>query len=164
MNAKETATRATARVTNEGFGGLLAHYRARADYSQSGLARAVGLSGSMVHLLEVGDRNPTAAQARAFALALGLSENDADRLLIAGGHLPLAYDRVPPSDPDLLALARLLGGDRLPSAEKARLRLLLRLILAQWNPDSFDSRLVPFGGSESSTNSQSLGAPSSSEV
>ncbi len=120
------------------FGDLLRTQRERRGFAQVQLARMVDLSNSMVHLLESGERRPTRDQARRLADALGLPSAETDALLAAGGHLPLVYDQVPPDDPDLLRIARTLGNPSVALEERARLRLLLRLLFAPWEQAGLD--------------------------
>lgn len=53
------------------FATLLRAERAHASFSQSALARAVGMTTRMVEMLEAGDRRPSASTIAVFAIALG---------------------------------------------------------------------------------------------
>lgn len=121
---------------------LLREARERRGLSQKELAHAVGLSPAMMNYLESGERRPGRETVLRLASALGLDEPSTDRLLVAGGHLPAAYDRTPPSDPDLVALAGVLGDERIPPEERATLRLMLRLALTRWRPELVDSEAL----------------------
>lgn len=137
------------------FGELLRTRRERSGLAQVQLARMVDLSNSMIHLLEGGQRRPTREQARRLAKALALQPDETDAFLAAGGHLPLIYDEVPPDDPDLLRVARTLGDPGVSLAEKARLRLLLRLLFAPLDQAGFDpTTLVDASALPTGTNSR----------
>ena len=103
--------------------------------------RKLGFQIDIRGMLESGDRRPTRDQIVRLAAALDLSGADADDLLTAGGHLPAAYDAVPPIDPDVLLLVRTLADPALSAAERLRLRLIVRLACATWRPEAFDLAL-----------------------
>ena len=124
------------------FPRLLRALRERRGLNQARLARLVALSPSMLNMLESGDRRPTRDQIVRLVAALDLPAADADDLLAAGGHLPAAYDAVPPTDPDVLLLVRTLADAALSDAERLRLRLIVRLACATWQPEAFD--LAPY--------------------
>ena len=109
------------------LGVLLSRARESRGVSGRALAAALGLSPSMISLFESDDRRPSRTQVLTIGQTLELPDEEVDRLLIAGEHLPTAYDRVPPTDPDVLLVARLLADERLPDADRARFRLALRL-------------------------------------
>jgi transcriptional regulator with XRE-family HTH domain len=56
-----------------GFGARLAKIREEAGFTQSSLARAVGLSQSAVSQIEAGERNPSYETIRQIAEAMNLS-------------------------------------------------------------------------------------------
>src|SRR5512133_1590228 len=102
------------------FPAVLRRWRDNRGVSQKALARLVGLSASMIALLEVGDRRPTREQILRIAAALSLGSKDTDELLLSGGQLPSVYDRTSPSDPDLMLFADVLGDPAIPREEKRR--------------------------------------------
>jgi transcriptional regulator with XRE-family HTH domain len=126
----------------ETLGVSLAHARESRGVSGRALASALGLSPSMVSLFESDDRRPSRSQIRAIGQMLELSEAEIDSLLIAGDHLPAAFDRVPPTDPDVLLVARVLADERLPESDRERFRLAIRLAAWEWQPDSVDLKLL----------------------
>ena len=124
----------------ESFATVLRRCRDRSGVPQKSLAQQVGLSPSMIALLELAERRPTRQQILRIATALALTATEADELLLAGGQLPSVYDRISPADPDLLLLADVLGDLGIPEQDKLRLRLLLRLECQRWRPEAFDLR------------------------
>jgi hypothetical protein len=115
----------------------------------------------MVGLIEMGERRATRAQILRAAEALGLAPEDRDALLHAAGHLPGAYDSVPPTDPDVLLLAELLGDPGLSANDRRALRLAVRLAAARFRPSLLDlgplaGQLDPPGSSEPSPGGPSL--------
>lgn len=141
MPGRRAASAATVSAMVEVFGELLRQQRLggkRGVLSQKTLARAIGLSASMVTLLESGERRPTREQILRIATVLVLSPVQTDELLLAGGHFPSAYDRTPPADEDLLLVADILGDEAISEEAKLRFRLAIRLAALQWRPDSLD--------------------------
>lgn len=128
-------------VTDD-FAGLLRRYRESQHISQKVLAQSVGLTPAMLNYLEAGERRPSRDAVLRIARALRLERADADKLLIAGGHLAAAYDRIPPSDPDLLTVADILGDENIPSTERALLRMTLRIACSRWRPGVLDASRV----------------------
>ncbi len=124
------------------FAALLRRHRDRRGLSQSAVGRAVELSASMINMLERDERRPTREMIRRLARAFELNSAETDEFLLAGEQLPLIYDTVSPSDPDLLSIAGILGDSALPERERDQLRLLIRLITLRWRGDDLD--ITPF--------------------
>ncbi len=118
----------------ESFAGGLRRARERRGLSQNALARGADVSPSMVNMLESGERRPTRELVLRLGQQLGLTEPETDDLLAAAGLLPTIYDRVDPTDPDLLLAAGVLGDPAIPEQERLQLRLLIRLICLRWRP------------------------------
>jgi len=74
------------------FAEILRRYRETADLSRTGLASLVGLDGSYIHRLEMGNRRPSRDTVIAMAEALDLDASDTNRWLAAAGHgaLPIS--------------------------------------------------------------------------
>ena len=128
---------------SEQFGASLRRLREARGLTQKALAQQIELSPAMVGLIEAGERRATRGQILRAAEALDLSPGERDSLLEAAGHLPAAYDRVPPTDPDLRLLAELLGDPTLSAEERRALRLAVRLAALRWRPGLLD--LNPLG-------------------
>lgn len=122
----------------EGFAERFRSLREARSLSQNALARAAELSPSLVNMLEGGDRRPTAEITRRLVRALDLGETEADELLVLAGLLPLAYDLISPADPDLLLVARVLGDETIPAAERRQLRAAVRVACLRWRPLAVD--------------------------
>lgn len=72
----------------EAFRALLRGHRLRLGWSQDGLAARAGMDLSNVNRIESGAREPSREACVRLASGLGLSETEADALLLAAGHLP----------------------------------------------------------------------------
>lgn len=119
------------------FGAKLKAYRERAGMSQNALARAAGLNPATINRMEKGERsgsNPELVEK--ICDALGLTGADRDDLLGSAGHLPDVYERVPPSDPTLLAVAGVLADERLSEADRAELRTVLDALCRRWRAEA----------------------------
>lgn len=115
------------------FGTRLRGLRERAGLSQNALARASGLNPASINRLESGERSPGSREiVEQIAGALGLPPGDRDQLLGSAGHLPDAYARVPPTDATLLAVAGVLGDERLGEAERAEYRAVIEAVSRRW--------------------------------
>lgn len=120
-----------------GYGEALAAARRAAGLSQRALAEAAGVDASYVNRLERGERQaPDAALTRRFAAALGLDGAGTDALVVAGGGLPAALERLGPLDPTLLLLADLLADPAIPAQERGDLRRIIALLARRWRPDA----------------------------
>jgi transcriptional regulator with XRE-family HTH domain len=120
------------------FGGLLARHRRERSQSGRALAAAIGVSPSMLSMLESDDRRPSREQTLLIADKLGLSAAERDELLVTAGHLAGAFDRISPSDPDLLLLADILADEGIPEEDKEELRFTLRLVCRRWRQGTVD--------------------------
>jgi transcriptional regulator with XRE-family HTH domain len=119
------------------FGEHLATVRQRGGLSQHALAKAAGVDASYVNRLEHGERQaPDVGLIRKFAVALGLDAAQTDALVVAGGGLPTALERLGPLDPTILLLADVLGDPAIPEAERANLRRIVALLVQRWRPEA----------------------------
>ena len=122
----------------EQFGTYLRRLREARSLTQKALAQQIDLSPAMVGLIESGERRATRGQILRAADALELSSADRDSLLDAAGHLPAAYDRVPPTDPDVRLLVEVLGDPALSAEDRRAVRLAVRLAVLRWRPGLID--------------------------
>ena len=119
----------------ETFGAELKRLREAAGLSQSGLAKRVGLNASYINRLESGEREPPRAETvSALAEALGVGGEERDRLLVAGGHLPVALAKLGAGDPTICLVAEVLADDSLPAADRQEFRHVLTAIAKRWRP------------------------------
>lgn len=119
------------------FGEHLAAVRQRVGISQHALAKAVGVDASYVNRLEHGERQaPDVGLIRKFATALDLDAPATDALVVAGGGLPAALERLGPLDPTILLLADVLGDPSIPEPELTNLRRIVALLVQRWRPDA----------------------------
>jgi transcriptional regulator with XRE-family HTH domain len=117
------------------FSGLLRTYRLGANLSQNALARKVGVNPAYVNRLESGERRPSQRHyVIELAQALSLDEAATNRLLEAGGHLPVGYERVNARDETVRMVADLLADDSLPVDEREEFRQVLQAICRRWRP------------------------------
>jgi transcriptional regulator with XRE-family HTH domain len=115
------------------FPDLLYAFRLRANLSQSALGLAAGVNSSYINRLESGVRGaPTAAVALALAAGLALSPAETDRFLWSAGGLPPSLQRLASGDPTVLAVARLLGDQRLSPAALADFRACVEAMAHRW--------------------------------
>src|SRR5579884_2387040 len=90
------------------YGELLRAYR-EPRMKQRPLARAVGLSPTLLNRSEKGTRQPAGAEeVLAIAGALGLSADERDRLLAAAGYWPAVLQALGPGDLTVRAVAVVL--------------------------------------------------------
>ena len=116
-----------------GFGAKLKAYRERAGMSQNALARASGLNPASINRLESGERSPSnRTLIEQICDALGLDAGGRNDLLASAGHLPDVYERVKPSDPTLLAVAGVLGDERVSPEDKSEFRAVLDALARRW--------------------------------
>lgn len=158
-SATTTASTSAAR-----FALTLRAYRERTGQSQNGLARAVDVSPSTVNMLESGDRRPTRDLVLRLGRALDLQPTDFDLLLDSAGFLPTVYDQLPPTDPDLLLVARVLADVQVPEPEKTQLRALLRLATMRWHPLAARLSVVVGCPSQLLLESTSTASPTADEL
>jgi transcriptional regulator with XRE-family HTH domain len=119
------------------FGEHLATVRQRVGLSQHALAKAAGVDASYVNRLEHGERQaPDVELIRKFATALGLDATQTDALVVAGGGLPTALERLGPLDPTIILLADVLGDPAVPEAERTNLRRIVALLVQRWRPEA----------------------------
>jgi len=120
----------------EDFGVLLRELRLARGVSQASLAGRAGIDRSYVNRMEAGGRGaPAPESTEALALALELTDHEADRLFAAAGLLPRSLRRLGPADPTILLLAQRLTDPRLSVAARAALRSTVEAIARCWaNP------------------------------
>lgn len=108
------------------FAALLRQYREAEGYTQSGLARQIGVNNSYVNRMEAQDwRQPGADVVDAICATLDLTGMEADRLRIAAGHVPnFAHD------PTVLQLVGLL--ECLPPRQVEKLRAIIGQLAARY--------------------------------
>ena len=115
------------------FGPKLKEYRERAGVNQRQLALAAGLDPASINRFESGQRSPARrADVERLAAELGLGAGERDDLLWSAGYFPALYGRVPPTDPTLVLVARVLADDHLSEAEKAEYRTVVAAISRRW--------------------------------
>jgi transcriptional regulator with XRE-family HTH domain len=96
-------------MADEQYGGLLRRLRAGRRLSGYAVARAAGLHPNLLARSEAGTRPPDGpAEVLALARALGLGQEERDRLLVAAGYWPSAFLALGQSDPTLGAVAAAL--------------------------------------------------------
>lgn len=124
LAAPAETTRGTALPSRGPFGIALRRYRRRAGQTQTELGRRVGCQASYLGRLESGIRTaPGRPMVERVAVALALSPEDADTLLMAAGHVP-AFAR----DRTIRQVAALLAGDPvLAAAVRAQINALDRM-------------------------------------
>lgn len=124
-------------ASGEAFGALLQSFRRRAGLSQGALAKLAGIDPSYVNRLERGEREPPKREiVEALITALQLPPDDADRLLVAAGHLPRALQHLGPLDPTLLLVADILADERIPAEERRQFRQQIALAALRWRPQT----------------------------
>ncbi len=118
------------------FGVRLKAYREAAGLSQNALARKSGLNPASINRLESGERSPSnRSLVEGICDALGLAPTERNELLGSAGHLPEVYASVPPTDPTLMLVARVLGDGRLAEDEKGEYRAVIEAISRRWAGD-----------------------------
>jgi transcriptional regulator with XRE-family HTH domain len=119
------------------FGEQLAAVRQAGGLSQHALAKAAGVDASYVNRLERGERQaPGVDLIRQFGRALGLSPEQTDALVVAGGGLPAALERIGPLDPTILLLADVLADPSIPQQERDDVRRIVALLVRRWRPEA----------------------------
>jgi transcriptional regulator with XRE-family HTH domain len=116
------------------FGMLLKEYRERAALSQNDLATQANLSASSISRIESGERNAPRSRKQVVALAqaLGLSQEETDILLSAGGFAPSTAPELAlnPRDETLYRIARELQTLRTdPQIGPAQIRFVEEALL-----------------------------------
>ncbi len=115
------------------FGALLRHHRTGVALSLPTLGRSVGLDFSYLSRLERGQRAPPQRPVVvSLAVALGLSAEETDGLLVAAGHLPAALATLGPLDAAVTAVASILADGSMPPDERERFRQVVALLATQW--------------------------------
>ncbi len=116
-----------------GFGGLLKTYRVAAGLSQNALAKRVGVNPAYVNRLESGERRPSQRHyVLDLARELSLNEEQTNRLLEAGGHLPRGFDRMDARDHTQRLVADILGDETIPRQEREEFRQVIALVARRW--------------------------------
>ena len=116
-----------------GFGGLLKDYRVAAGLSQNALAKRVGVNPAYVNRLESGERRPSQRHyVLDLARELKLNEEQTNRLLEAGGHLPRGFDRMDARDRTQRLVADILGDEAIPRQEREEFRQIIALVARRW--------------------------------
>ncbi len=115
------------------FGLQLRVYREQAGLSQRDLANASGCDAASINRFESGKRNPSERSlVEGICDALGLGERERDDLLWSAGFLPGVYEGVPPTDPTLMLVARVLQAPELSEGERAEFRTVVETIARRW--------------------------------
>lgn len=115
------------------FADLLAHFRQRAQLSQSDLGRLADVNASYINRLESGERRvPTPAVADALARALQLAPEETYRLLWSTGSLPPSLRRLGSADATILTVARLLSNECLSPEARADFRACIEPMAHHW--------------------------------
>jgi transcriptional regulator with XRE-family HTH domain len=110
-------------VAKEEYGRLLARLRAARGKPVYALAREAGVHHMEVKRSEGGVRVPDEpAEVFAIAEALGLGDDDRDRLLVAAGFWPAAFVALGPDDPALRAVAAVLTAPAIDDATRRQFR------------------------------------------
>ena len=116
------------------FGSLLRAHRQRAGLSLLALGRRVKLDFSYLSRLERGQREPPRRGIiLALAKALGLTGEETDVLLVAGGQLPQALSQLGPLDTTVSQLTAILTDPAISPADRQRFRQVVALLAAQWH-------------------------------
>lgn len=120
-----------------GFGGLLKTYRVAAGLSQNALAKRVGVNPAYVNRLESGERRPSRRHyVLDLARELALDEEQTNRLLEAGGHLPRGFDRMDAHDHTQRLVADILSDEAIPGHERDEFRQIITLVAHRWRPEA----------------------------
>lgn len=112
---------------------LIKGYRERVGLSQNALARSIGVNPAYINRLEKwgkGANNKDLIEQ--VAAALGLSSLERDKLLVAAGHLPIAFGKLGAGDETLLLVADILSDDSVSARDKRAFRLHIRLASRPW--------------------------------
>ncbi len=124
-------------VGGDTFGSLLRAYRESKRLSQNALARQVGVNPAYVNRLESGERRPSQRHyVLDIARALNLGEEETNRLLEAGGHLPSGFDRMDVRDPTQRLVAEILTDETIPRAERDEFRQIIALVGRRWRTET----------------------------
>ena len=107
----------------DSYSRTLRELREAAGISQRTLAKAIGLSHTLLNRSETGSRPPSGPEeVERIASTLGLAADAHDRLLAAAGYWPHPLIALGPGDPTLRALAMALIREDLPAPARAALR------------------------------------------
>ncbi len=116
------------------FAVLLRRFREAKQMSANELARTVGVDPSYITRLERFERDvPRRRVVEAIAVALQLSVEDQDKLLVAGGYAPATVALLGTWDPALENVARVLADRKLNEKQQAAFREVIALISNQWS-------------------------------
>jgi len=115
------------------FGALLRTYRLGAGLSQNGLARLAGVNPAYVNRLESGERRPSQRHyVVRLAGAMGLDAEATNRLLEAGGHLPIGFEQIDTRDGTVRLVAGILADAEIPEHEREEFRQIIALVGNRW--------------------------------
>ena len=93
----------------------------------------MSLDFSYLSRLERGQREPPRrATILTLATALGLTGEETDTLLVAGGQLPQALAQLGPLDTTVSQLTAILTDPAIPTTDRQRFRQIIALLAAQW--------------------------------
>jgi transcriptional regulator with XRE-family HTH domain len=104
---------------------LIMELRSARGLSKADLAKRSGLDPSTITRFEQGSRTPDREMIAKLADAMVLPSHDRDRLLAAAGLRSIVWD-----DPDLIALANVLGDPALPHSEREAIRNVVRFAIS----------------------------------
>ncbi len=108
------------------FAGALQRARQDAGLSQRALAKRCGLTPAYLSLLEGGRRMPERPAVERIAVALGLTDEEAARLIVAAGYAPAGGLPTAPAGP-LADVEVLLTDASFTPNQRAQMALLVRL-------------------------------------
>jgi transcriptional regulator with XRE-family HTH domain len=111
---------------------LLGALMERHGMSQHDLAQRVGINPSYVAHIRAGKRSPSATMVHAMARALGVSDLEENRLLVAAGHAPRQVVLMGGWDEALECVATVLGDSDLSPHERARFRAEVIQAAKRW--------------------------------
>lgn len=117
------------------FGLKLKAYREQAGLSQRDLAASSGCDAASINRFESGKRSPSERSlVEEICTALKLEGRERDDLLWSAGFLPEVYENIPPTDPALMMVARVLEARELSESDRAEFRTVIEAIARRWAP------------------------------
>ena len=115
------------------FGDLLYCLREARGLSQNALGHAAGVNASYINRLESGKRGaPSRAVTLALARVLDATPMERDRLLLKAGYAPLWLLDLNPTDPTLVAVARILAHREVSPLAREQFRLIVEALASCW--------------------------------